>query len=61
LIGTGPGAGAVVIFKQSGFKILMVIFTVQKLWQESNRIRSRFWQSGVITGAWVNCQNTGAE
>jgi len=30
-----------VIFKQSDFKILMVIFTARKLWQESNRSRSR--------------------
>jgi len=29
LFGTGPGVG--VIFKQSGFKILMVIYTVRKL------------------------------
>jgi len=39
LIGTESRAG--VIFNQSDFKILMFIYTVRKLWQESNRSRSR--------------------
>jgi len=27
-------------FKHSGFKILMFIYTVRKMWRESNRSRS---------------------
>jgi len=40
LIGTGTGAGPRVFFKHSGFKILMFIYTVRKMLQESNRSRS---------------------
>jgi len=43
LIGIGLGAG--VIFKHSGFKILIIIYTVRNLWQESNRSRAEIGEN----------------